>query len=84
MAKIEFSKEEKTELEERLRRYFEEELDHELGGFEAEFLLDFISEHFGAYYYNQGLRDAGALLAKKLEDITDALYEIERPTTLLS
>jgi uncharacterized protein (DUF2164 family) len=45
-------------------------------------LLDFISSEIGAFYYNKGLSDAQAIVLGKIEDITDAFYEIEKPTNL--
>ncbi|MCZ4305642.1 DUF2164 domain-containing protein [Zoogloeaceae bacterium G21618-S1] len=79
---IEFSSDEKAVLIARLKRYLEDELDQEIGQFEAGFLIDFISRELGAYYYNRGLNDAQALIAKRLDDINDAIYEIEMPTEL--
>ena len=48
--------------------------------YDAEFLLDFFSEKVGGYYYNEGLNDAKAMLDKKLEDVTDSFYELEKVT----
>jgi uncharacterized protein (DUF2164 family) len=76
---IDFSIEEKAILSQKLKAYIAEELDHEVGQFESEFLLDFISETVGPYYYNKGLSDASAVIAAKFEDIAHALYEIEAP-----
>ncbi len=78
MAKISFRKEEKAAIVFKLQRYFSQELEQELGQFDAEFLLDFFSEHVGAYYYNQGLHDAQALFESQLEHVADAIYEIEQ------
>ena len=80
MAIIEFSKEEKETIVSKIKNYFNEELDQEIGQFDAEFLLDFFSETVGVYYYNKGLYDARAILQSKIESINDAIYEIERPT----
>lgn len=80
MAKIEFSTAEKQHIVSKIERYFLDELDQEIGQFDAEFLLDFFSEQVGAYYYNRGLHDAQALLQQRLEDISEAIYEIEQPT----
>ena len=82
MSEITFSKEEKEILVRKLKAYFETELDQEVGQFECQFLLDFISEEIGAFYYNKGLSDAQAIVLGKSEDITDAFYEIEKPTNL--
>jgi len=80
MADHTFSGDERTELLRALREFSAAELDRELGGFEAEFLLDFITDKLGAYYYNRGLLDARALLEQRIETIGDALYELEKPT----
>lgn len=79
MPTIELSKDEKAQLVRKLQHYLDDELQVELGQFDCEFLLDFISKEFGAAYYNQGLSDAQALINKKLEDISDTLYELEMP-----
>ena len=80
MALIEFSKDEKELISTRVQRYFADELDQEIGQFDSEFLLDFFSEQIGAYYYNRGLYDARAIMEGRLEDIAEAIYEIEKPT----
>jgi uncharacterized protein (DUF2164 family) len=77
---IEFSAEEKAALVDKIQRYFQAELDQEIGQFDSEFLLDFFSEHLGAYYYNRGLYDARSILEGRVQDITEAIYEIEKPT----
>ena len=80
MAGIDFSKEEKALIVRRLQIYFNEELKQELGRFDAEFLLDFVGEELGAYFYNRGLQDAQVILSSKLEDLGDAIGQLERPT----
>ena len=80
METIKFSKEEKASIVQKVQMYFLEELDQDIGQFDAEFLLDFFSQEVGAYYYNRGLFDAQTVLSRKLDDISEALYEIEMPT----
>jgi uncharacterized protein (DUF2164 family) len=80
MSKIEFSKDEKALIVRKIKLYFSEELDQEIGQFDAEFLLDFFSEEIGPYYYNRGLYDARAVLESRLGNIDEDLYEIEKPT----
>ncbi len=77
---IEFSKEEKDILVKNIQVYFREELDQDIGNFDAQFLLDFFCEKVGPYFYNRGLYDAQAVLEKRLESIAEAIYEIEKPT----
>lgn len=81
MSKIEFSAEQKNVMVQKIQRYFQEELDQDMGQFDAQFLLDFFSEEMGAYYYNQGLHDAQAVIEKQLESVADAIYEIEKPVS---
>ena len=83
MAKIEFSDIEKAAIVGKIKLYFREELDQDMAQFDAEFLLDFFSEEVGAYHYNRGLADAKLILEQKLESITDAFYEIEKPTDFI-
>jgi uncharacterized protein (DUF2164 family) len=80
MAKIEFTKPEKELITRKVQMYFREELDQQLGQFDAEFLIDFFAEEIGAYFYNRGVRDAQSIIESKVADIADALYEIEKPT----
>lgn len=77
---VTFTKQEKEVIVKRIRQYFADELQQEIGQFDAEFLLQFFADEFGAYFYNRGLLDAKAILAKKTEDITDAIHELEKPT----
>ena len=81
MADIEFSAEEKSLIVNKIQSYFDQELGQEIGGFDAEFLLDFFSREVGAYYYNQGLNDAKGIIEERMGSLTDAIYEIEKPTT---
>jgi uncharacterized protein (DUF2164 family) len=83
MSEIEFSKEEKALIGSKIQLYFQEELEQEIGQFDAEFLLDFFAEEIGAYFYNRGLNDAQAVLEGRLDDIREAIYEIEKPTQIV-
>ncbi|MGJ7904386.1 DUF2164 domain-containing protein [Lysobacter sp. 1R34A] len=80
MSEIKFSNEEKALIVAKLQRYFSEELKQSIGRFDAKFMLDFIADEIGAYFYNRGVLDAHALLSAKLEDIGDAFYQLEQPT----
>ena len=79
MSTIEFSNKDKEDVLHKIKLYFINELDQEIGRFDAEFLLDFFSENIGPYYYNRGLYDARSVLQSRLESIDDDLYEIEKP-----
>lgn len=77
---IKFSSAEKDVIVRKIKLYFSEELHQQIGSFDAEFLLDFFAREMGAYFYNRGLYDAQAVLSGKLDDIQDAIYQLERPT----
>ena len=79
MERIEFTKPERAALADRIRRYFADELDLEIGGLQAEMVLDFISATLGPVFYNRGLIDAEAALMKKMDDFSEAIRALERP-----
>lgn len=78
MSDIEFSPQQKVMLVGKLQKYMSKELDVELGQFDADFMLDFISKEMGSVYYNQGLYDAQAILTDKMDSLTDAIYQLEK------
>jgi uncharacterized protein (DUF2164 family) len=78
LSDIEFSPQQKVMLVEKLQKYMSKELDIELGQFDADFMLDFISKEMGSIYYNQGLYDAQAVLTDKMDSLTDAIYQLEK------
>lgn len=80
MLEIEFTQEEKNVLVHKLKRYLDQELDYEIGQFDAEFLLEFFNKEIGVYHYNRGLKDAQDIFKSKVESVTDAIYELEIPT----
>lgn len=75
---IEFSAEEKAQLTGKIKQYLREELDVDIGRFDAEFLLDFLSEQLGPFYYNRALYDAQAVLQARLEALGEAVWELEK------
>jgi uncharacterized protein (DUF2164 family) len=83
MSKIELPKATADELAQALTRYLKAELDLEVKGFDAVFLVDFITETLGPHYYNKGLADAQALLSKKVDELGEAIYQLEKPVKRL-
>ena len=61
-----------------IQRWFEQELDSEIGQFDALFLLDFFADKIGPHFYNQGLADAKAILAHSVENIAEKIDELEK------
>ena len=78
MEGINFTETEKSEITSKVKKYFQDELDQEIGSFEAEFLVDFFAAEVGAYFYNRGIYDAQALVSRKVDELSDAIYELER------
>ena len=79
MSKIELPKPTAEAAAKALSKYLKDELDLEVKGFDAVFLVDFITERLGPHFYNQGLYDAQAILAKKSDEIGEAILGAEKP-----
>ena len=79
MSKIELSKEAREAAVRGLSKYLKDELDTEVTGFDAQFLLDFIAERIGPHFYNQGLADAQAILRRRIDSVSEAIDELEKP-----
>jgi len=78
MKPIQFSREETADITAKLRAYFRDELDFDLAALPAELLLDFLGREIGPFFYNRALYDAQVVVAKKAEDIGEALSGLER------
>ena len=79
MAEVAFSKAERAYLAETIKRYFADELDQEIGGLQAEQVLDFLTVTLGPVFYNRGLVDAEAALSKKMDDFSEVIRALEMP-----
>jgi uncharacterized protein (DUF2164 family) len=75
---VEFSKEEKALITQKLQRYVATELGFEMGSFDAEFLLDFVSKELGCYFYNRGLYDAQTVVNARFEEMAEAIVLLEK------
>ncbi|MEQ9464155.1 MAG: DUF2164 domain-containing protein [Haliea sp.] len=80
MSEIKISREETDKVVSRIKVYFKEELDQEIGSFEAEFLIDFFAKEIGPYFYNRGIFDAQALFADRAQELDYMIQELEKPT----
>ena len=78
MSKIELDQTAKDEITKRLKDYLYEELNVEIGSFDAQYLLDFFSEQVGYQYYNQGLADALKAFEGKLDEFNELIYLLEK------
>lgn len=74
MSRIKVSKEMKEEFIKEIQSYFLEQRGEEIGVLAASFWTDFIIEKMGPFFYNQGIKDACAFMAEKVED----MYGLEK------
>jgi uncharacterized protein (DUF2164 family) len=77
MAAIALDKAARETLSRLLVRRLKDELDIEVEPMDGQRLLDLFSETAGAFYYNQGLYDARAVVEAR----TDAIDAALRPTS---
>lgn len=76
--KIELTRPEKEALVYKIKMYFREELEYEIGAFPAEFLLDFFLDEMGPAIYNKAISDAHQYIDEKLTNLVDELYYMEQ------
>ena len=80
MTQITLTKQQTDQIVSKVKAYFTEELNQEIGGFEAEFLIDFFAKEIGPHFYNNGLSDAQKLFTQQLEEANYLVEELEKPT----
>ncbi|MBQ0753120.1 MAG: DUF2164 domain-containing protein [Gammaproteobacteria bacterium] len=79
MKEIELSQDQKERIVSKVKAYFSAEMGQDIGGFEAEFLIDFFGREIGAYYYNRGLSDAQKIFTERMEEAAYLIQEVEQP-----
>ncbi|TRX55927.1 DUF2164 domain-containing protein [Thalassomonas sp. M1454] len=79
---MKFTRSQNDAMVAKIQRYFINELDQDIGQFDAEFLIDFFAKEMGNAFYNKGLLDAQAIVNEKVLTISDAIYEIEQPSDI--
>jgi len=62
-----------------IKRYFEEEMDQEIGDLKARLLLDYFLEEFGPTVYNRAITDARAFFEERAADLDGVCYQAEFP-----
>ena len=81
MDTIELNEAQKSRLVAKVKAYMADELDQDIGSFEAEFLFDFIATAIAPAIYNRGLADARQLLLEKTEELGYQIQELEKAET---
>ncbi|TYC52342.1 DUF2164 domain-containing protein [Rhodobacterales bacterium] len=78
MEPLSLEKEDRIRLAAEIQHFMAADLDVDIGNMDAERLIDFLATSLGTKFYNRGLKDAQALMARKADDIQDELYALER------
>ncbi|WP_039984391.1 DUF2164 domain-containing protein [Vibrio owensii] len=79
---IKLERAQKEALATAIQDYMQDELEVEIGQFDTEFLIDFITEKLAPIYYNKGIEDAKTVIERRMLEMTDELYEIEQEVQL--
>lgn len=74
---IKLSKETRERLGASIQRYFERELEHEIGTLGAQLLLDYVLAEIGPSVYNQAIMDAQQYFQERTMDLDGSCYEPE-------
>ncbi|EGQ8003910.1 DUF2164 domain-containing protein [Vibrio parahaemolyticus] len=79
---IKLERAQKETLASAIQDYMQDELSIEIGQFDSEFLIDFITDKLGAVYYNKGVEDAKTVIERRMLEMSDELYEIEQEVSI--
>ena len=78
MSDIKLSDGQREQLITGVKSYLSEELDVDIGNFEAGFLIDFLIEQLGPAIYNQAIYDTQAALNQQIERLSEDLLQLEK------
>lgn len=70
-SKIKLSKEKREEMISKIKNYFLEEKEEELGDLACGMILDFIIKELSSEFYNQGVYDSYKFMNDKIEDLLE-------------
>ena len=63
------TKEQREKSIAKIKEYITENFDFEISNMQSGFLVDFISENIGVYYYNKAVADSLKFMSDKTEDL---------------
>ncbi len=69
--KIKLDKETKDDLINKVKVYFSEEREEDLGDLAAALIVDFITDELGPVYYNKGVFDSYTYIEEKIQDVLE-------------
>ncbi len=76
---INLSGDEKKQIIEEIKYYFETERDEKLGIIASEGIFDFFLDTLGKYIYNKALDDAKLWYSRRMEDVEADYYTMYKP-----
>lgn len=79
MTGIKLSREQKQQLINNVKRYFETERDENLGDLAAENLIEFMLKQLGPIAYNAALSDARLTVMEQMQRLEEEIYSLEQP-----
>ncbi len=74
---IELKKEVKNRLLGSIQKYFQENMDEEIGDLKSILLFEFIVKEIGPVIYNQAISDAQSVLQNNINELDSVCYEPE-------
>lgn len=74
---ITLTKEKEKQVIGSIRKYFEENMEDEIGDLKAALLLEFVLKEIGPTIYNQAILDAQAVITEKVNDLENSCYQPE-------
>jgi len=77
-ALFQFSVEQRAGIARELKQFMAERFELEMGGFEAEELLDFFAQKCGPLFYNQAVLDVQTVLKDRFDSIESDLWALEK------
>ena len=60
-----------------LKRFFEDELDVEMGDMKVQLVIDYLLKEVGPLVYNVAIKDAEKFIAERMLDLEGSCYEKE-------
>ena len=76
---INLTSEEKKQILEEIKYYFETERDEKLGIIASEGIFDLFMDTLGKYIYNKALDDTKLWYGKRMEDVEADFYALYKP-----
>jgi uncharacterized protein (DUF2164 family) len=74
---IELGKDRRTRAVAEIRRFFDDQLDQEIGDLKAILVLDFFLRDFAPFVYNAAVQDAQAWIRDRLDDLEGSVFAVE-------